>query len=645
MEKFDKKTDEGIFLGYSSNKKAYRIYNKRTLIIEEAIHVTFDESCAKEIQDSNDEDELLHEIAKLNNNMDKSNNEELSSSSQTDTMEEQPKENDLPKTWKYMKNHPRDLIIGDISQGVKTRSIPPIISNYAFLSKIEPKTVDEALNYNSWIDAMEEELNQFEKSKVWTLVPRPSNHPVIGTKWVFRNKLNDEGEVIRNKARLVAKGYAQEEGLDYDETFAPVARLEAIRILLAFACYKDFKLFQMDVKSAFLNGYINEEVYVEQPQGFENEAFQEHVFKLSKALYGLKQAPRAWYERLGIFLIENNFKRGNVDATLFTKVIQNEILLVQIYVDDIIFGSTNEKLCKQFSELMQKEFEMSMMGELKFFLGLQIHQGQNGIFISQRKYTHELLKKFKMDESKPVATPMCTSTKLDKDKTGKDVDKKLFRGIIGSLLYLTASRPDIMNAVCVCARFQAEPKESHLLAVKRILRYLKGTTDLGLWYPKNNKFNLIGYSDADFAGCNIDRKSTSGICHLLGDCLVSWASRKQNSISLSTTEAEYVAAGCCCTQILWIKSTLLDFGISSQCIPIKCDNTSAINLTKNPIQHSRTKHIDVKHHFIRELIANKEVQLEFISTKDQLADIFTKPLSIDQFEALRTKLGIIQKLE
>ncbi|GKV13735.1 hypothetical protein SLEP1_g24719 [Rubroshorea leprosula] len=264
--------------------------------------------------------------------------------------------------------------------------------------------------------AMQEELAQFERNKVWNLVSRPKNHPIIGTKWVFRNKLNENGIVVRNKARLVAKGYCQEEGIDFDETFAPVARLEAIRMLLTFACFKGFTLYQMDVKSAFLNGYIQEEVYVEQPPGFEDPSYPNHVYKPSKALYGLKQAPRAWYERLSSFLLANGFSRGRVDTTLFVKNKGQNILIVQIYVDDIVFGATNDFLCREFSKAMQGEFEMSMMGELNFFLGLQIKQSKEGIFINQSKYTKEMLKKFGMETCKPIATPMSTSINLDKDE-------------------------------------------------------------------------------------------------------------------------------------------------------------------------------------------------------------------------------------
>ena len=251
------------------------------------------------------------------------------------------------------------------------------------------------------------------------------------------------------------------------------------------------------------------------------------MYRLLKALYGLKQAPRAWYETLSQFLIENIFIRGTIDKTLFYKQHGNDIILVQIYVDDIIFGSTNEKLCQRFSKLMQSRYEMSMMGELTFFLGLQVHQRSEGIFISQAKYVRDLLKKFDLVEHSPAKTPMSTIVKLDANEKGKSVNITAYRGMIGSLLYLTASRPDIMFATCLCARFQANPKESHLIAVKRIFRYLKGTQNLGLWYPKDTCFNLVGYSDADYAGCRVDRKSTSGSCQFLGQRLVSWYSKKQ----------------------------------------------------------------------------------------------------------------------
>jgi hypothetical protein len=395
------------------------------------------------------------------------------------------------------RDHPVNTILGDIHKGVTTRSrVAHFCEHYSFVSSIEPHKVEEALQDLDWVLAMQEELNNFTRNKVWHLVPRP-NQNVVGTKWVFRNKQDEHGVVTRNKARLVAKGYSQVEGLDFGETYAHVARLESIHILLAYATYHGFKLYQMDVKSVFLNGPIKEEVYVEQPPGFEDSEYPNHVYKLSKALYGLKQAPRAWYECLRDFLITNGFKVRKVDPTLFTKTIVKDLFVCQIYVDDIIFGSTNKSTCEEFSRIMVQKIEMSMMGELKCFLGFQVKQLQEGTFISQTKYIQDILTKFGMKDAKPIKTPMGTNGHLDLDTGGKSVDQKVYRSMIGSLLYLCASRPDIMLSVCLCVRFQADPKEIHLRAVKRILRYLVYTPKFGLWYPKGSSFDLLGYSDAD----------------------------------------------------------------------------------------------------------------------------------------------------
>jgi hypothetical protein len=373
--------------------------------------------------------------------------------------------------------------------------------------------------------ALQEELNNFKRNEVWSLVSH-SKQNVVGTKWVFRNKEDEHGVVTRNKARLVEKGYAQVAGLNFEETFAPVVRLESIRILLAYAAHHSFKLFQMDVKIAFLNGPNKEEVYVEQSPGFKDDRYPDHVYRLSKALYGLKQAPRAWYECLRDFLISNAFKVGKVDPTLFNKTCNGDLFVCQIYVDDIIFGSTNQKSCEEFSRVMMQKFEMSMMGELNYFLGFQVKQLKEGTFISQTKYTQDLLNRFGMKDAKPAKTPMGTDRHLDLNKGGKSIDQKSYRSMIGSLLYLCASRLDIMLSVCMCARFQSDPKECHLVAVKRILRYLVSTPCFVIWYPMGSTFDLIRYSNSDYARYKVDRKSTSGTCQFLGRSLVFWSSKK-----------------------------------------------------------------------------------------------------------------------
>ncbi|GJX22049.1 retrovirus-related pol polyprotein from transposon TNT 1-94 [Tanacetum coccineum] len=468
---------------------------------------------------------------------------------------------------------------------------------------------------------------------------------IIGTKWIYRNKLDENGAVTRNKARLIAQGYNQQEGINYDETYAPVARLESVRILLAYAYALDFKLYQMDVKSAFLNGSINEEVYLAQPLGFIDFVKPNYVYKLKKALYGLKQAPKAWYDRLKAFLIKHNYSMGMVDNTLFTKKKDSNLIIVQIYVDDIIFGSTCQEMCDDFAKIMHDEFEMSMMGELNFFLGLQIKQLDDGIFFNQSKYIKEMLKKFGLEDSKPIKTPMSMETKLTRDEESESIDNTKYRRMIGSLLYLTASRPDIMFSVCLCARFQEDPKTSHLEAVKRIFRYIKGTTHLGLWYPKGSGIETIVYADSDHAGDYVDRKSTSGVCTFMGCCLTSWFSKKQTALAISTTKAEYVSAGKACQQALWMKQAFIDHGVRLDDIPIMCDNKGAIDLSKNPIQHSRTKHIEIHHHFLRDNVEKGNISIEKVSSEDNIADILTKPLKREPFNYLRLGLEMMEQID
>jgi hypothetical protein len=385
-------------------------------------------------------------------------------------------------------------------------------------------------------------------------------------------------------------------------------------------------------------------VYVEQPPGFEDSKKTNHVYKLSKSLYGLKQAPCAWFVRFRDFLVSKGFKIGKVDTTLFTEKIEDDIFLCQIYVDDIIFGSFGQDFCEEFGDVMSQEFKMSMIGELGFFLGLQVKQAKDGTFICQSKYVNGLIKRSDMSNSKPIKTPMATNVHLDLDEGEKLVDLKLYRSMIGIFLYVTAFRPDILFSDCMCSRFQASAKECHMMTVNRILRYLRQTPNICLWYPKCAKFILIGYSDSDYVSCKIDRKSTSGTCQLLGRSLVSWSSKKQNSIALSTAEAEYVSTGICCVQLLWMKQTLLDYGVKFNYIPLLWDNESSMKIATNPVQHKRTKHIDIRHHFLRDHVSKGDIMMEGVRTDNQLVDIFTKPLNETRFCNLRSELNVIDIL-
>ncbi|MCH79438.1 gag-pol polyprotein [Trifolium medium] len=671
-KKIDPKGDEGIFLGYSSTSRAYRVFNSRTKAMMESINVVIDDMSTIRDPDVEIDDSSFLKIPDVADNVATPNVPEIpkkNEEAEINSREPEPEPATINKgpSIRIQKNHPTDLIIGDPVKGVTTRRSNDAVANSCFVSRIEPKNVKEALTDECWIEAMQEklnqfkrsevwdlvprpdecwieamqeELNQFKRSEVWDLVPRPERTNVIGTKWILKNKSDEYGVVTRNKARLVAQGYTQVEGLDFDETFAPVARLESIRLLLGLTCILKFKLFQMDVKSAFLNGYLHEEVYVEQPKGFIDPTFPNHVYKLKKTLYGLKQAPRAWYERLTHFLVGQGYRKGGSDKALFVKERDGQLMIAQIYVDDIIFGGMSNTMVQHFVRQMQSEFEMSMVGELTYFLGLQVKQMEDTIFISQSKYAKNIVKKFGMENSPHKRTPAATHLKLTKDEQGTSVDQSMYRSMIGSLLYLTTSRPDITFVVGVCAKYQAEPKMSHLTQVKRILKYVNGTCNYGILYSHGEDSTLKGYCDADWAGSADDRKSTSGGCFFLGNNLISWFSKKHNCVSLSTAEAEYIAAGSSCSQLVWMKQMLKEYNVEQDVITLYCDNLSAINISKNPIQHSRTKHIDICHHFIRDLVEENVIALEHVNTEEQLADIFTKALDAVQFENLRGKLGI-----
>ncbi|GKA40188.1 retrovirus-related pol polyprotein from transposon TNT 1-94 [Tanacetum coccineum] len=488
-----------------------------------------------------------------------------------------------PSGQRWTKDHPLEQVIGNPSQSIRTRrqlETDGEMCMFALtVSRTEPKNIKEAMADSAWIESMQEELHQFDR--------------------LDKNKRDEENTVIRNKSRLVAKGYAQKEGIDFEESFAPVARLEAVRLFIAYAAHKSFTVYQMDVKTTFLYGPLKEEVYVNQPDGFVDPYHPDQVYRLKKALYGLKQAPRAWYDELSNFLVSKGFSKGSIDPTLFITKHGEDILLVQIYVDDIIFGSTNPKLSKRFEKLMHSKFDMSMMGELKFFLGIQIHQSPWFVDSIYLKYT--------------------------------------------------TSRPDIVHATCYCARYQAKPTEKHLTAVKRIFRYLKDSINMGLWYPKDTGFELTAFLDSDHAGCLDSRKSTSGgIQFLGGDKLVSWSSKKQDCTSMSLAEAEYVSLSACCAQVLWLRTQLTDYGFHFDKIPMYCDSKAAIAISCNPVQHSRTtpprhprtKHIDVRYHFIKEHVEKGIVELFFVGTEYQLADLFTKALSEDRFKYLVRRLGM-----
>nr|GEV04585.1 hypothetical protein [Tanacetum cinerariifolium] len=535
------KADIGIFIGYAPTKKAaFWIYNKRTRRIVETIHVDFNKLMAMASEQSSS-GPALHEmtpatissglVPKLTSStpfIPSSRNEcDLLFQPLFDELLAPSPSVDPPATEVIAplnEDHLLDNIIGQLDRPVSMRlqlHEQALFCYYdAFLTSVEPKTYKDALNQSCWIEAMQEELNEFKRL----------------------------------------------EGIDFEESFAPVARLEAIRIFLAYAAYKNMVVYQMDVKTTFLNGNLWEEVYVSQSDGFVDPDNPNHMYKLKKALYGLKQAPCAWYDMLSSFLISQDFSKGLVDPTLFIRRNGNDLLLIS--------------------------------------------QSPRGIFINQSKYALELLKKYGFESCDLVDTPMVEKSKMDEDKEGKAVDPSHYRGMISTLLYLTASRPDLQFAICMCARYQ------------------------------DSSIALTAFADADHAGCQDTRRSTSGSLQLLGDRLISWSSKRQKSAAISSTEAKYIALSGCCAQILWMRSQLIDYGLGFNKIPTYCDNKSVIALCCNNVQHSRSNHIDIIYHFIKEHVENGVIELYFVNTEYQLADLFIKALGRERIEFLINKLGM-----
>ncbi|WVY89239.1 hypothetical protein V8G54_034753 [Vigna mungo] len=484
------------------------------------------------------------------------------------------------------------------------------IIHLALIAGSEIMDVNEALAQPIWRAAMTEELRSIEKNKTWKLMDLPHGKQSIDV-WIFKTKVNPDGSVLKHKARLVAKGFLQKEGVDFTEVFAPIARLETICIVVSIACFNKWNLFALDVKSAFLHGFLEEE------KGKEHQAY-----KLDKALYGLRQALRAWNKRINVFFDSKGFERCLMEHNLYVKTNKdNNVLIVCPYVDDLLLtGSSLEEL-EEFKQQMQTEFDMTDMGELRYFLGMEFSKTSVGLLMHQRKYVKDILSRFMMNKCNEAETPLEVGKKLRINAGEEGVDRTRYKQLVGSLRFLCNSRPDIMFGVGLLSRFMSDPKKSHMTAAKRMLRYIKGTEDFGILFQQGQKcgdLKLVGYTDADFGGDEDDRKSTSGSIFFIHGAPVSWSSKKHNVIALSSYESEYVVG----------------------CLVLNMDNTSAINLAKNPISHGRSKHIDIKYHFLRDMVNKGKIDLKHCRTELQLADIFTKSLNQERFKFLRSSIGV-----
>lgn len=488
---------------------------------------------------------------------------------------------------------------------------------------------------------MTEEMTALEKNQTWELVPLPEGKRPVGCRWVYTVKCKPDGSIDRYKARLVAKGFTQTYGIDYQETFAPVAKINTIRVLISLAANFGWPLQQYDVKNAFLHGDLQEEVYMTLPPGYDAQNCSNVVCKLQKALYGLKQSPRAWFGRFRLAMKKYGYEQSNADHTLFLKRVGDKLTALIIYVDDMVVTGNDIEEINKLKNYLSSEFDMKDLGGLKYFLGIEVVRSEQGIFLSQRKYVLDLLEETGMLGSQPIGSPIEQNHGLEELSDQIPADKGQYQRLVGRLIYLSHTRPDIAYAVSVVSRFMHNPGKQHMEAVVRILRYLKSAPGKGLLFSKHGHVDVLGYTDSDWGGKGDRRRSTSGYFTFVGGNLVTWKSKKQKVVSLSSTEAEYRAMvkGMC--ELLWLKRLMGELGFSSE-KPMKlyCDNQSAIKIAENPVQHDRTKHVEIDRNFIYEKLEEKIVEIQYVNTTGQLADVLTKAVSNSAFNDSLDKLGI-----
>lgn len=641
--KWDSKSRKLIMVGYDGYSTNYRLYNpeSKKIIISSNVSFNEEETCGLNIEQKYAEFYLGDHATE--GAQDESEEDPASKDAQEESEEDGTRNRGKQSETMELRDR------SNLQAPARFRDQDIACSAIIF----EPQTFEEAMashESSKWKQAMEEEMTSLKKNKTWDLVPLPHDRKAVGCKWVYRVKQNSEGKIDRFKARLCAKGYSQREGIDYEETFSPVVRYDSVRVLLAIAASKDMEIRQFDVKTAFLNGDLKEEVYMEQPKGFVSKG-SNFVCKLKKSLYGLKQSPRCWNQKFVQFLTMFGFKQMNADNCVFHALQDDVDVYLALYVDDGLLISKSLKILENILTTLGATFEITV-GDGKYFCGLEIEHNHSAkeIYIGQQGYISRLLQKFNMDDSKPNSTPFIPGIMLHSGQSPanqyeiKEMENKPYRQVVGSLMFAaTVSRPDIMFAVSMVSRFLNNPGVDHWNAAKRIMKYLQGTKDMTIRY-KAELIELVVYSDADFAGDYDTRRSTTGYVSLLANGPVSWCSRRQKCVTRSTTEAEYIAASDAASESVWLRDFLCELGFQLDKPTTLCiDNQSAIRLIKNTEHHKRTKHIDIKYHYIREQVENNVIKVCYVCSEKQLADMFTKPLTRDKFISNRKALSIISK--
>lgn len=532
---------------------------------------------------------------------------------------------------------------------------PGYLDDYILLAEVESERLlillnDEPWNYEEakdeevWRDACQDEIASIVKNKTWDLTDLPKGAKAIGLKWVFKVKRNSDGSINKYKARLVAKGYVQRHGVDYEEVFAPVARIETVRFILAMAASNGWEVHHLDVKTAFLYGDLKEEVYVSQPEGFVLKGKESKVYKLNKALYGLKQAPRAWNEKLNKVLEQLSFGKCPKEPALYRSRGKDHVLLIAVYVDDLLVTGTSYQAIQEFKARMSDTFEMSDLGRLNYYLGIEVVQNENGITLKQERYAKKILSEAKMEDCNAIHAPMDPGLRLSKGEGEENIDETEYRRNIGCLRYLLHTRPDLSYSVGVLSRYMQQPKVSHGLALKQVLRYLQGTLGYGLVYSRAEEARcskLVGYSDSSHAVDEDDGRSTGGHVFYFDDSPVTWCSHKLETVALSSCEAEFMAATEAAKQAIWLQDLYGEVATREQEKVMICiDNKSAIALTKNPVFHGRSKHIHRRYHFIRECVEKNLIDVQHVPGEEQRADILTKALGRIKYKEMRRLVGV-----
>ncbi|KAI3494584.1 hypothetical protein L1887_40716 [Cichorium endivia] len=488
---------------------------------------------------------------------------------------------------------------------------------------------------------MKKEVKALEENEIWTLTTLPEGKRAIDSKWVYKIKYKPNGEVELYKARLVAKWFTQMEGVDYHDTFAPVAKLVTVRTFLAVAAKKNWFVHQLDVNNAFLHGDLEEEVYMKIPQGFYKET-ETRVCRLQKSLYGLKQASRNWYHKFTKRLLDMGFQQSKADHSLFIWDKNGVYIAILIYVDDVLIVGNNLDRIQQTKRRLDDAFSIKDLGQLKYFLGIEVAKTRDGLVLSQRKYVLDILKDSGMLGCKPSSFPIEQNLKLDRGETEEQVDASQYRRLIGRLMYLQATRPNVTYAVNALSQFVANPRQTHMEALTRVLRYLKGTAGQGILLPKAGEPVLTAFCDSDWLGCPYTRRSRTGYLLMLGGAPISWKTKKQSVVSRSSAEAEYRAMASTVSEILWVLWLLKDLQVHiNDTTALYCDNQAARHIANNPVFHERTKHVEMDCFFVRERVVSREILPMKIDSKMHIADLLTKGLGTNQFQFLLGKMDII----